>query len=86
MERTGLQLTYAYHIFIQGSQLSFGLAGSAYQFTINEKEMVFDNPDDYNDKYDKGLIVPDANFGIHFMNYNFYLGFFQINNIMRRDK
>jgi len=33
--RTGGQFSYAYHLFIQNSQLSFGLTGNVFQYRIN---------------------------------------------------
>ena len=41
VSRTGLQLTYAYHIWFDQTQLSFGLSGSVFQFRINDEELTF---------------------------------------------
>ncbi|MBN2612776.1 MAG: type IX secretion system membrane protein PorP/SprF [Bacteroidales bacterium] len=76
IHRTGLQLTYAYHIFIQNSQLSFGLTGSIYQFKISREHAILKDPDDrLNALIGKGTIIPDATFGMNYMTQKYHLGF-----------
>ncbi|MFO7655925.1 MAG: type IX secretion system membrane protein PorP/SprF [Bacteroidales bacterium] len=76
IQRTGLQFAYAYHIFIQNSQLSFGLSGSIYQFKISREQAVLKDPDDrLNALIGKGTLIPDATFGMNYMNQKFHLGF-----------
>ena len=41
VQRTGLQLTYAYHIWLDQTQLSFGLSGSFFQFKLDDAELTF---------------------------------------------
>jgi len=77
IRRTSIHFTYAYHIFIRNSQLSFGLSGLISQFNINKDKAVLKNPE--NDPL-YGLIgrstyIPDASIGINFMTYKYQLGF-----------
>ena len=43
--RTGAQFSYAYHLFIRNSQLSFGLTGNVFQFRINPELAKLKNPE-----------------------------------------
>ena len=46
--RTGLQLTYAYHIPMDDGQLSFGLSGTVWQFRIRKEDArLLDPTDDF---------------------------------------
>lgn len=65
IQRTSLQLTYSYHIFIHNSQLSFGLSGSTTQFKIDEKLAEFKDADPMNSVMGKSTYVPDAGVGIN---------------------
>jgi|PlaIllAssembly_1097288.scaffolds.fasta_scaffold33541_1 type IX secretion system PorP/SprF family membrane protein len=74
--RTGLQGTYAYHIPLDRSQLSFGLSLTAFQFRMNEEKMRLHDADDellLNTR--KTAIIPDANVGVYYTDPNFYVGF-----------
>ena len=46
ISRTGMQLSYAYHIRMQQRQLSFGLSGLFYQFAIDQSKIRFEDPDE----------------------------------------
>jgi type IX secretion system PorP/SprF family membrane protein len=76
INRTGFQLTYAYHInFNNKYQLSLGLSGSGFQYKIDDSEATLINPDDpllLANK--KTFFVPDANTGIYFSGQGFYSG------------
>jgi type IX secretion system PorP/SprF family membrane protein len=75
IHRTGFQFTYAYHIFILNSQLSFGLSGTVFQFKVSDDDFYYKDPNDVViDGLSKGLIIPDANFGVNFMNQNYHIG------------
>lgn len=75
IHRTGFQFTYAYHIFIENSQLSFGLAGSIFQFKVSGNDFVYKDPNDIViDGLTNGMIVPDANLGVNFMTQNYHIG------------
>lgn len=84
VERTGFQGSYAYHIFIRENQLSFGLSGGLFQFRFREEEISY--LDDGDMTIEEGirevLYVPDANFGVHFMNYKYFVGL-SVNNMFQ---
>jgi type IX secretion system PorP/SprF family membrane protein len=74
--RTGGQLTYAYHIFINNTQVSFGLAASTFQFKIAQDELKFrDQEPLLNDAFSNKVLVPDVTFGFHVLNPASYYGF-----------
>lgn len=76
IERLGINGSYAYHIFLQDLQLSFGLAGGLYQFKVHEEDLFFLDPDDpMINNINKVIYVPDANVGFYMLNYRYYLGF-----------
>ncbi|MBN2275289.1 MAG: type IX secretion system membrane protein PorP/SprF [Bacteroidales bacterium] len=76
IHRTGAQFTYAYHIFIYNSQLSFGLTGSIFQYRISKEDAQLKNPeiDPLNGVIGKSTLVPDAGFGINYMKKNWHIG------------
>jgi type IX secretion system PorP/SprF family membrane protein len=75
--RTGAQFSYAYHLFIRNSQLSFGLTGNVFQFRINPELAKLKDPelDPLNGLIGKSTLVPDAGIGINFMKSNWHAGF-----------
>jgi len=78
IQRTGFQLAYAYHMWIENeTQLSLGLALTGYQYKINEKEINFEDPNEplLNSNLRRGMFVPDATFGLHLLNAKYSLGF-----------
>jgi type IX secretion system PorP/SprF family membrane protein len=75
ISRTGMQLSYAYHIRMQQSQLSFGLSGLFYQFAIDQSKIRFEDPDDFFEFADKSLFIPDANVGVYYSDPKLYAGF-----------
>ncbi len=76
IHRTGFQFSYAYHIFIRNSQLSFGLSGSLYQFRISKEDARLKDPDDMlYSLIGKATVIPDASFGANFMTHKFHFGF-----------
>ncbi|HCC71041.1 MAG TPA: hypothetical protein DEQ09_07825 [Bacteroidales bacterium] len=78
IQRTGMQATYAYHTWIQGStQLSFGLSATAFHFRIDEDKIRFEDPDDpvLYSNLRQGVFIPDANFGVYILNYRYNFGF-----------
>ena len=80
IDRTGLQFTYAYHIHMGTSRLSFGLSGVAYQFRIDwnkagEAQSIFRDPGDpLMGSLNRVLYVPDANVGVHYTSEQFFTG------------
>jgi type IX secretion system PorP/SprF family membrane protein len=78
VQRTGFQVAYAYHMWIQSStQLSFGLAATGYHYKINEKEINFEDPNEpwLNNDLRRGMFVPDVSFGAYLLNAKYSLGF-----------
>lgn len=75
VDRTGAQLTYAYHLFINNTQLSFGLAASAFQFKIDQGALVFrDSEPLITDGFDNLIYVPDFSFGIYLLSQRSFVG------------
>jgi type IX secretion system PorP/SprF family membrane protein len=72
--RTGVQFTYAYHIDIKKSHLSFGLTGIAYQFKANTSDLDLTQVNDETINGLKNFIVPDANLGVYYYNTLYYMG------------
>ena len=78
INRTGFQLSYSYHMWVQSNtQLSMGLAVTGYHFKINESEINFEDPDEpwLNNELRRGIFVPDAAFGIYVLNPRYSFGF-----------
>lgn len=75
VDRTGAQIAYAYHIFLNNTQLSFGLAASAFQFKLDKEGLVFrDSEPLIADGFDNLIYVPDFTFGMYLLNRNTFLG------------
>jgi type IX secretion system PorP/SprF family membrane protein len=76
IERTGGQFSYAYHIFIRNSQLSFGLTGNVFQYRINQEHAKLKDPgsDPLNGLLGKSTLVPDAGIGINYMTEKYHVG------------
>lgn len=76
IRRTGMQGTYAYHVYIKDIQLSFGVSLSAYQFSINV------TPSDLYNQSDPLVLAgklnqkvsPDANVGVLLSTEKYYAG------------
>ncbi|MBN1599359.1 MAG: PorP/SprF family type IX secretion system membrane protein [Bacteroidales bacterium] len=66
INRTHFQLTYAYHIFLQNYQLSFGLSAVTSQFKIDERLAELGPDDPLNSILGKSAYYFDANFGVNF--------------------
>ena len=78
IQRTGFQVTYAYHMWIQRTtQLSLGLAFTGYHYKIDEREINFEDPNEpwLNNELRRGMFVPDATFGVSLLSTNYSLGF-----------
>jgi type IX secretion system PorP/SprF family membrane protein len=77
VNRTGIQLTYAYHIWLRETQLSFGLSGSTFQFRVNDEELTFYDQREplLTGDLRKAVYVPDASFGIYLSHYSYNVGF-----------
>ncbi len=66
--RTGINLTYAYHLMIEQSQLSFGLSFLVQQFKIDQSLAALDlrSSDPLQGVIGKSSYIPDAAFGINY--------------------
>lgn len=75
-ERAGFSATYAYHIFLNRAQMSFGLTGSLMQMKIREKYVEFKNPDDQMSRLTNGSIwIPDFAVGFNYITRKFHVGY-----------
>ena len=84
VRRTGMQVAYAYHIPLgeEGSavdNLSFGLALTGYQHSINTDGLIYDHDDPYLNNYDRSVFIPDFNFGVSYTTQKYYVGFAMTN-------
>lgn len=81
INRTSLQFTYAYHIFIQNYQLSFGLSASATQFRIDQDLITLRDPnnDPITNALGKSTYIPDAGAGISFSTHEGIIGISVVN-------
>jgi type IX secretion system PorP/SprF family membrane protein len=84
MKRTGFQAAYAYHIPLNSGgedikNLSFGLALTAYQFSVNTLGLIYDPNDDVLNSYDRSIFIPDFNFGVSLSASKYYAGFAMTN-------
>jgi type IX secretion system PorP/SprF family membrane protein len=78
IQRTGFQVAYAYHMWLQkNTQLSFGLAFTGYYYKIDETQINFEDPNEpwLNNNLRRGIFVPDLTFGAYLLNANYSLGF-----------
>jgi len=82
--KTGISFTYAYHIFLGRQQLSFGLAGKAFQYRLYMDQLTFGNIGDpvMNSDIKTVAYIPDADVGIHFQDPNYFVGF-SISNLLQ---
>ena len=81
ISRTGVHFSYAYHLRIKEGQLSFGLGGTAYQFHIRDLNFLGDEPLVGEGLYEP-VFVPDADFGIHWLQPRKYYVGFSIKNLL----
>ncbi|MFC2152651.1 type IX secretion system membrane protein PorP/SprF [Bacteroidota bacterium] len=73
--RTGLELTYAYHLFVGDGQVSLGLSLSAYQFRINTSELnTHEGYDPLIDEARESMYIPDGSVGVFYTYQPFYFG------------
>jgi type IX secretion system PorP/SprF family membrane protein len=78
IQRTGFQVSYAYHMWLQHStQLSFGLCFTGYYYKIDEKQISFEDPNEpwLNNNLRRGVFVPDVTFGAYLLNPRYSFGF-----------
>ena len=75
VQRTGFKATYAYHINLLHSQLSFGLSLAGYQFRIDDDLINLEDPgDDLWLGANKSVFIPDADAGVYYSARNYWAG------------
>ena len=78
IQRTGFQLSYSYHIWLQNAtQFSMGLALTGYHYRIDDKQINFEDPNEpwLNNDLRRGMFIPDATFGVYLLNAKYSVGF-----------
>jgi type IX secretion system PorP/SprF family membrane protein len=82
MSRTGILAAYAYHLELgktngNPNYLSFGLAGTFYQYAIdlNGGLLLNDVDDEFLNNYDRVIFIPDFNFGVSYATEKYFVGF-----------
>jgi type IX secretion system PorP/SprF family membrane protein len=76
INKTGINLSYAYHLKINDDiNLGFGLDAALYQFYLDRNKLKVEDPnDELIMNGSEKLIVPDANFGIYMYSEDYYVG------------
>lgn len=76
ISKTGLQLTYAYHLnFDNNFQMSMGISGAAFQYKLDDNDAYLVDPSDpILLSNDKQFWVPDATIGIYLTDSRMYAG------------
>lgn len=76
VERIGFKGSYAYHINLSQSQLSFGLSFEGYQFRLDDDLIKLADPGDALWLgANKTVFIPDADAGIYYTARNYWAGF-----------
>ena len=84
VKRMGLHYTYAYHIDLSGSQLSFGLSASLAQTRIDANKLIFNEYEPLlKDGYKNVTYVPDASLGVLYKMQDYYAGL-TVSNMFQR--
>ena len=75
VNRTGIKLTYAYHIDLESAQLSFGLSMVGTQYKLDDSRIKLEIPDDNLwSGVHQAVFIPDADFGVYLSNPDFWVG------------
>jgi len=76
LRKTGLELTYSYHINLNSNtKLSFGLSGFIYQFNLDKTKLTFEEQNDLIlAGSDQNMIVPDVSFGTYLYGPTYFIG------------
>jgi type IX secretion system PorP/SprF family membrane protein len=77
VNNTGVSLSYAYHIFLYRSQISFGISGQAFQYKIDQSKLEYGPDEDPVETEGLNLVtfVPNANLGFYWSGERHFLGF-----------
>ena len=83
IDRTGAQLTYAYHIPMKKNSLSLAMSFSMYQFSINHHKIELETTSDQLiDNTSLNMIIPDVGVGAVFKTQEYFAGL-SISNLMQ---
>jgi len=75
IDYSGVQGTYAYHVRIKKSQLSFGVSANIFQFRLDEENIIlYDKNDQLLNDNKKVFYFPDAAVGVYYVFPRFYSG------------
>jgi len=76
VSKTGMKITYAYHLDLDQAQLSFGLSMVGYQYRLDDDRIELEIPDDpVWSGLHKSVLIPDADAGIYLSTPNAWAGF-----------
>jgi type IX secretion system PorP/SprF family membrane protein len=73
--QTGGSFTYAYHMYLQKTQISMGLSLGGYQYMLDKSQVITENPDRLLNGSNMKAYVPDANLGVAALYMGGYAGF-----------
>jgi len=76
LQRTGGEVTYAYHVPLSdgGQKLAFGLSGLFYQYQLDRDLILEDENDEAYMAAGESMFVPDVSFGVYFYSDKYYVG------------
>jgi type IX secretion system PorP/SprF family membrane protein len=72
--RLGFQGTYAYHLTLRRSQLSFGTSLTGFQYKIDKSQIITNEPDQLIEGTQSSAFIIDANLGAYYSDRNLYAG------------
>jgi type IX secretion system PorP/SprF family membrane protein len=75
IDQTGVQLTYAFHLDLDESQLSFGLSALIVQYSVNKSKLDLADEDQFVNASSLKMITPDFSFGVYYNAQEWYAGF-----------
>jgi type IX secretion system PorP/SprF family membrane protein len=75
IDQTGIQLTYAYHLDLDESQLSFGLSALIVQYAVNKNKLELSGDDKFINNSSLKMVSPDFSFGAYYNAQDWYAGF-----------
>lgn len=77
VDRTGIRITYAYHLLLDEAQLSFGLSMVGYQYRVDKDRVKLEFPE--NDQLwlnlQQSVFIPDADAGVYYTSKTIWGGF-----------
>lgn len=76
VDRTGIRISYGYHLSLEEAQLSFGLSLVGYQYRLDKDRIELEFPDD--DLWiglQSSVFIPDADAGVYYISKKIWAGF-----------